>query len=77
MFVGVGILITVIFQSSSATITLTMVLASQGWFTFDAALAMVLGENIGTTFTANVAAIVANRSAKRTALAHLLFNYKI
>ncbi|MCF8366674.1 MAG: Na/Pi cotransporter family protein [Bacteroidales bacterium] len=74
MFAGFGILLTVIFQSSSATITLTMVLATQGWLSFDAALAMVLGENIGTTFTANVAAIVANRSAKRTAVAHLLFN---
>lgn len=74
LFAGFGILLTVIFQSSSATITLTMVLAMQGWLSFDAALAMVLGENIGTTSTANVAAIVANRSAKRTALAHLLFN---
>jgi phosphate:Na+ symporter len=74
MFIGVGILITIIFQTSSATITLTMVLAAQGWLSFEAALAMVLGENIGTTATANVAAIVGNRSAKRTALAHLLFN---
>ena len=74
MFIGLGILITVIFQSSSATITLTMVLASQGWLSFSAALAMVIGENIGTAATANFAAIVANRSAKRTALAHLLFN---
>jgi phosphate:Na+ symporter len=74
LFTGLGILITVIFQSSSATITLTMVLASQGWLSFNAALAMVLGENIGTTVTANFAALVANRSAKRTALAHLIFN---
>lgn len=74
MFIGLGILVTIIFQSSSATITLTMILASQGWFSFGAALAMVLGENIGTTATANFAAIIANRSAKRTALAHLLFN---
>jgi len=75
MFIGLGVIVTIIFQSSSATITLTMVLAIQGWLSFDAALAMVLGENIGTTVTANIAAIVANRSAKRTALAHFLFNF--
>lgn len=74
VFVGIGILITIIFQSSSATITFTMLLALEGWFPFSAALAMVVGENIGTTATAVFAGIVANRSARRTALAHLLFN---
>lgn len=74
IFVGFGILITIVFQSSSATITLTMILTLQGWLSFDGALAMVLGENIGTAATANFAAIMANRTAKRTALAHLLFN---
>ncbi len=74
LFVGMGILVTVIFQSSSATITLTMILATQGWLSLSYALAMVLGENIGTTVTANLAAIVGNKSAKRTALAHFLFN---
>ncbi len=74
MFIGLGILITIIFQSSSATITLTMVLATEGWFPFSAALAMVIGENVGTTATANVAAIMANRSARRTAMAHFVFN---
>lgn len=74
LFIGLGILVTIIFQSSSATITLTMVLAMEGWLPFSAALAMVIGENIGTTVTALVAAIMANRSARRTALAHLLFN---
>lgn len=74
IFIGLGILVTIIFQSSSATITLTMVLAMEGWLPFSAALAMVVGENIGTTVTALVAAIMANRSARRTALAHLLFN---
>ena len=73
-FVLIGIIVTLIFQSSSATIALTMVLASQGWLTYSAALAMVLGENVGTTLTANLAAIVTNRAGKRTALAHLLFN---
>ncbi len=74
LFAGIGTLITIIFQSSSATITFTMVLATQGWLSVNYALAMVIGENIGTTITANVAAIVANKSAKRTALAHFLFN---
>jgi phosphate:Na+ symporter len=73
-FVLVGILITLLFQSSGATIILTMVLAAQGWLTYSTALAMVLGENIGTTLTANFAAIVTNRAARRTAVAHLLFN---
>jgi phosphate:Na+ symporter len=74
LFVAIGVLITIIFQSSSATIALTMVLATEGWLNLDFALAMVLGENVGTTSTAVVAAIVANKSAKRTALAHFLFN---
>ncbi|MBE0639600.1 MAG: Na/Pi cotransporter family protein [Bacteroidales bacterium] len=74
VFIGVGTIITIMFQSSSATIALTMVLAAQGWLSLDDALAMVLGENIGTTFTAVIASMVANRAAKRTALAHLIFN---
>jgi phosphate:Na+ symporter len=74
VFIFAGMLITILFQSSSATIALTMVLAAQGWLSLDDALAMVLGENIGTTFTAIAASMVANRTAKRTALAHLLFN---
>jgi phosphate:Na+ symporter len=51
-----------------------MVLATEGWISLDYALAMVLGENVGTTVTANIAAVVANNSGKRTALAHFLFN---
>jgi phosphate:Na+ symporter len=74
LFVGIGILITMIFQSSSATIALTFVIAIEGWVSFPLAAAMVLGENIGTSFTAIIASFVANRSAKRSALAHLLFN---
>lgn len=74
LFVLLGFVITSIFQSSSATIALTMVLATEGWINLDYALAMVLGENVGTTVTANIAAVVANNSAKRTALAHFLFN---
>ncbi len=74
VFICAGLLITVLFQSSSATIALTMVMAVQGWLSLDDSLAMVLGLNIGTTFTAIAASMVANRAAKRTALAHLLFN---
>jgi len=74
VFIGLGMVITILFQSSSATIALTMVLANQEWLSLDDALAMVLGENIGTTFTAIFASMVGNRAAKRTALVHLLFN---
>lgn len=74
VWVLVGILATLILQSSVATIMLTMVLASQGWLGFSTALAMVLGANIGTTATANFAARITNRVGKRTALAHLVFN---
>lgn len=74
MFVLLGTVLTIILQSSSATIALTLVMASQGWIPFEMAAAMVLGENIGTTITANIAASVGNISAKRAALAHTVFN---
>jgi len=74
LFVGIGTLLTIILQSSSATMALTLVMCSYGWLPFNIAAAMVLGENIGTTITANLAAIVANTSAKRAALAHTVFN---
>lgn len=74
IFVFSGLIITILLQSSSATIAFTMVLAADGYLEFQDALAMVLGENIGTTFTAIFASLMANRTAKRTALSHLLFN---
>lgn len=74
IFVLIGTLLTIIMQSSSATMALTLVMSSYGWIPFDMAAAMVLGENIGTTITANIAAAVANVSARRAALAHLVFN---
>lgn len=74
IFLGIGTLLTIIIQSSSATMALTFVMCNQGWISFDLAAAMILGENIGTTITANLAATVANLSAKRAALVHLLFN---
>lgn len=69
-----GMVITMIVQSSSAIMTLTLILSQQGILSFEMAAAMIIGENIGTTITANLAAIVANRNAKRVALYHTLFN---
>ncbi len=74
IFILVGTLLTVLIQSSSATMALTLVMCYNGLIPFELAAAMVLGENIGTTITANIAALVANVSAKRTARAHLIFN---
>jgi len=74
LFLLIGTILTVVIQSSSATMALTLVMTYEGWIPFDMAAAMVLGENIGTTITANLAAVVANRNAKRTARAHLIFN---
>jgi phosphate:Na+ symporter len=74
IFVMVGTILTVIIQSSSATMALTLVMCYNGLITFEMAAAMVLGENIGTTITANIAAYVANVSAKRAARAHFIFN---
>ncbi|MHB8708438.1 MAG: Na/Pi cotransporter family protein [Desulfuromonadales bacterium] len=70
----VGAAVTMLVQSSSATIGLTIVMATTGLLSFEASLALILGENIGTTVTANLAAFGANLAARRTALAHFLFN---
>ncbi len=74
IFMFVGALLTVVVQSSSATIAITLIMCAQNWIGLEVACAMVLGENIGTTITANVAAAGANLSAKRTALSHTFFN---
>lgn len=74
IFVAVGSILTIILQSSSATMALTLTIAAQGWISYEQAVAMVLGENIGTTATANLAAIGASTEAKRAARVHLLFN---
>lgn len=74
IFLLIGTFLTVIIQSSSATMALTLVMCANGWIGFDIAASMVLGENIGTTITANLAATVANTAAKRAAFAHFLFN---
>jgi phosphate:Na+ symporter len=73
-FLMVGTVLTLIVQSSSATVALTLIMAAKGWIDFPSATAMILGENIGTTITANLAAIPANISAKRAAFSHLMFN---
>jgi phosphate:Na+ symporter len=70
----IGAILTMIVQSSSATIGITIALASSGILSFEASVALILGENIGTTITANLAAIGTNLAARRTALAHFLFN---
>ena len=74
IFLLIGTVLTVVIQSSSATMALTLVMCNNGWISFDSAAAMVLGENIGTTITANLAAMVANSSAKRAARFHFIFN---
>lgn len=74
IFLAIGSILTVLVQSSSATMAITLVMVSKGWISYDLGAAMVLGENIGTTITANIAAIPANVSAKRAALAHTTFN---
>lgn len=73
-FLFVGTVLTIIVQSSSATMALTLIMATKGWIDFPSAAAMIMGENIGTTITTNLAAIPANISAKRAAFSHLLFN---
>lgn len=74
LFVIFGSILAVVVQSSSAATAITLTLLSQGWIEFDLACAMVLGENIGTTITANIAAAVGNVHAKRSARFHFIFN---
>ncbi len=74
IFLAFGTALTLVLQSSSATMALTLIMLSMGWIPFEMACAMVLGENIGTTITANIAASVGNTQAKRAAMSHTLFN---
>lgn len=74
IFLIIGTVLTIIVQSSSATLALTLIMVTKGWIDFPSAAAMILGENIGTTITANLAAIPANISAKRAAFSHMIFN---
>lgn len=74
IFVLFGVLLTVIVQSSSASTAITLTMVAKGWIDLDLAAAMILGENIGTTITAQIASIGANRNARRVANFHTLFN---
>lgn len=74
LFLAFGTILTLVLQSSSATMAITLIMLSMGWIPFEMACAMVLGENIGTTITANIAASVGNTQAKRAALSHTIFN---
>ena len=74
IFLLAGTILTIVLQASSATMAITMLLTTSGLIDFQLACAMVLGENIGTTITANMAAAVGNSSAKRAARAHTVFN---
>ena len=74
LFLAFGTVLTLVLQSSSATMAITLIMLSMGWIPFDMACAMVLGENIGTTITANIAASVGNTEAKRAAMSHTIFN---
>lgn len=74
IFCLVGMLVTMIIQSSAAMFAITLIMCSKGWITFDLACALVLGSNIGTTITPLLASMSGNVAAKRTAMGHLLFN---
>ncbi len=74
-FVMAGIMLTVVFQSSSAMFAFTLVMSINGFISVEAAAAMILGENVGTTATVNIVALMANRNGKRVALFHFLFNF--
>lgn len=74
LFLMFGVLFTIIVQSSSVAVAITITMAAKGWIDLDLSAAIILGENIGTTITANIAAITANLAAKRAAIAHFVFN---
>lgn len=74
LFLFIGTILTMIVQASAATMAITLIMCANGWISFELGAALVLGENIGTTITANLAALTANSQAKRAALAHFVFN---
>ena len=74
LFVFIGTILTMIVQASAATMAITLIMCANGWISFELGAALVLGENIGTTITANLAALTANTQARRAAMAHLMFN---
>ncbi|MCQ2277728.1 MAG: Na/Pi cotransporter family protein [Bacteroidales bacterium] len=74
IFVGIGAILTCLVQASAAMMAITLVMCYNGWIGFEVAVALVMGQNIGTTITANLAAMVSNSMGKRAARAHLVFN---
>ena len=74
LFMLIGIIITMVIQSSSAAIAIVLIMCTKGWVTFDLACSLILGSNIGTTITPIIASLGANLAAKRAALCHLMFN---
>jgi len=74
LFIIIGLVITLVLQSSSASMTLTLAMTFNGWIPVDLAAYMIIGENIGTCFTAEVAALVGNNNSRRSARIHTLFN---
>lgn len=74
IFFFIGIIITMVAQSSAATFAITLIMCSQGWITYELGCAIILGGNIGTTITPVLASLSGNLAAKRTAMGHVLFN---
>ncbi|MDE6022975.1 MAG: Na/Pi cotransporter family protein [Muribaculaceae bacterium] len=74
IFFFIGIVLTMVAQSSAATFAITLIMCSQGWISFTLGCAIILGGNIGTTITPILASLSGNLAAKRTAMGHVLFN---
>ena len=74
LFLFIGAILTMIVQASAATMAITLIMCANGWIDYQLGVALVLGKNIGTTITANLAALTGNTQARRAALAHLAFN---
>lgn len=74
IFFAIGIILTMVVQSSAATFAVTLIMCSQGWISYPLACAIILGGNIGTTITPVLASLSGNLAAKRTAMGHVLFN---
>ncbi len=74
LFIVVGAILCIILQTSSAMTAVILLMASQGWINFPTSIALVIGQNLGTTLTAQVVAMTTGTTGKRTARAHLVFN---
>ena len=74
LFLFIGAILTMVVQASAATMAITLIMCANGWIDYHLGVALVLGENIGTTITANLAALTGNTQARRAALGHLVFN---